>query len=204
MTTEAITRGVLTMDANEAFVRLELAGQLPPGYQLKEKPRSDPEVESWGWVYEGADGRSQQTVGTKGESFAAAWSRFWRIRLGEYPPGYAVGRGEEERWVWTLAEEDRVSLPRDSREETVAETWIDWKAKLVGGQRPPCRVNENEPMAIMSRFQQASFQFIAIDEQIEAMKQRRDHLKKEMKHLAKLFTRVMMERQARDSGEKQG
>lgn len=190
--------------AEVALVRLELSGQLPPAYQLKKRDSSDPLVETWAWVYDGPDGRSQQTVGAKCEARDAAWSRFWRLRLGEIPPGYAVGRVENDRWVWTFAEEDRVSFPKDSREEVIVETWMDWKAKLVGGQRPQCRVSENDPMAIMGRFQQAAFQFIAATEQLDAMKSKCDHLKKEMKHYALLFNHAMTERQKKLSGESKG
>lgn len=187
----------------QALVRLEAVGQLPPGYTLKNRTGGDPLVEIWGWVYEGAEGRSQQTVGSKIEAFTSAWSRFWRTRLGEVPPGYAVGRVENGRWAWTFAEEDRVSNPKDSREETTAETWKDWKAKLIGSERPACQVNENDPMAIMGKFQQASFQLVHVEEQLEALTHKRDHLKKEMRHHALLFNHVMTERQKR-GGESKG
>jgi hypothetical protein len=170
----------------EAMARLEATGGMPPGYELVEG--------EWiGWKYKGEEGASQQQSPDAPMARGSAWHRFWTKQVGHVPPGYALVEDNTagDRHAWVKADDAIRSWPKASVEEARAEAWADFKATLIGAERPKSQEAGGDPRAIMARFQQYAFQLVTVEVQLDQLDQQRQALIRAMKGCIEQFNESM-------------
>jgi hypothetical protein len=176
----------------EALVRLEISGGLPPGYTLTEKDGV------WSWVYEGSGGSKRQRCGEKPAAIASAWGHFYKELIGPFPPGYVLAEEDspgQDRHIWVHEQENIRSFPKASPQEAAGEAWTDFKAVLIGANRPPHQEAGDDPRAIMARFQQASFQLVGVLKQKRELEQQEVALSNLMEKLIEDFNKSIVKYQ---------